>query len=220
MKIYTIVIYPSSLKDKPFSASLNTGLLQMDPHEKTIRDNKWMADWVKNRQGIHELKPTNSNYPSGIYYGFISQEKISILATDERLTPYAQDVLFKKINEAQNSKDLMQLIQNPTEAIKSDLEKMQEIDKIKIAKIKEDLEDIRQVMLQNMDKLIERGDKIEDLQSKTELLVKDAERFKKESTKLKNRYYCPGLFSIFTSIKNLVWKDSYEYEYRPTPKPK
>lgn len=220
MKIFSIVIFPPN--QKPFSASLTTALFQTDPHEKIIKDNKWRADPIKNQNGIYELKPTQSNAQKDFFYCFIDNGRIAILACDEMISPHGQDALDKKISAAQNSESLMSLIQRPAEAIKSDIEKQYEVEKIKINKIKQELEETKTVLKDALDKIVERGENIKELQIKTEELEKTARSFKKEATKLKNSYYCPGLFSIFTTIKNFVWRDSgYEYAYRPSSnKPK
>lgn len=224
MKIYTIVVYPLSTNSPSFGAALNSTLFKSDPYEKALKENKEiheLIEKIKKIPGIFQLKPpaNDDQLPEGFYYAFVNN-KISILVTDEKLTPLAQDGLLEKLNEVQNPKELMALIQNPIEAIKSEAERLDEARKIKIAKIQQDLDTTKQTMLQNLDKIINRGEKIEELRSKTESLVQCSRQFKKSSTQLKNRYYCPGLFSIFSTIKNFIWKDGYEYDYRPLQKPK
>jgi len=56
----------------------------------------------------------------------------------------------------------------------------------KIAKVQEEISQVKDVMIKNIDKVLERGEKIELLVDKTEVLDQHAFKFKKQSRKLKN----------------------------------
>ena len=56
----------------------------------------------------------------------------------------------------------------------------------KIAKVQSDIDDVKNVMVQNIEKVLERGEKIELLVEKTEAMNDQAMNFKKSSTSLKN----------------------------------
>jgi len=53
-----------------------------------------------------------------------------------------------------------------------------------ISKIQKDLDETRDVMVQNIDKLLQRGEKIDDLLSKTEDLSASSKVFMKKSQSL------------------------------------
>jgi len=55
----------------------------------------------------------------------------------------------------------------------------------KIARVREDLDAVKDVMIKNIDKVLERGEKIELLVDKTEILDQHAFKFKKQSRSLK-----------------------------------
>jgi len=55
----------------------------------------------------------------------------------------------------------------------------------RIAKVQEEISQVKDVMIKNIDKVLERGEKIELLVDKTEVLDQHAFKFKKASTKLK-----------------------------------
>lgn len=54
-----------------------------------------------------------------------------------------------------------------------------------MSKVKGDLDEVKSVMVQNIEKVLERGEKIDRLVVKTEDLDNQAVRFKKSSTVLK-----------------------------------
>jgi len=55
----------------------------------------------------------------------------------------------------------------------------------KVARVRDELTQVKDVMIKNIDKVLERGEKIELLVDKTEMLDQHAFKFKKQSTKLK-----------------------------------
>lgn len=55
----------------------------------------------------------------------------------------------------------------------------------KIAKVQEEISQVKDVMIKNIDKVLERGEKIELLVDKTEVLDQHAFKFKKQSRSLK-----------------------------------
>lgn len=59
----------------------------------------------------------------------------------------------------------------------------------KITKVKGDIEDAKAVMVNNIDKVLERGERIEMLVSKTEDLHQHSRSFKKKSTQLKKKMW-------------------------------
>jgi len=59
----------------------------------------------------------------------------------------------------------------------------------KVTKVKEDLDNVKSVMVQNIEKVLDRGERIELLVDKTENLNQAAVKFKKQSTQLKKRMW-------------------------------
>jgi len=76
----------------------------------------------------------------------------------------------------------------------------------KISKVKGEIEDAKTIMVKNIDKVLERGEKIEMLVSKTEDLNQQSQTFKKKSTQLKrkmcwqNTRLCCILIIVVTAI--------------------
>jgi hypothetical protein len=60
----------------------------------------------------------------------------------------------------------------------------------KIGKLKSQIEDVKQVMLNNIDEIMERGAKIDSLVDKSEDLVNQADQFEDNSRTLKNTMIC------------------------------
>lgn len=57
----------------------------------------------------------------------------------------------------------------------------------KISKVKNQVEEVKVTMLNNIDQLIERGEKIDDLCEKTELMKESAENFRGSATTLRRK---------------------------------
>eukprot|EP00041_Stephanoeca_diplocostata_P005205 m.57969 g.57969 ORF g.57969 m.57969 type:complete len:217 (+) comp15633_c0_seq1:121-771(+) len=76
----------------------------------------------------------------------------------------------------------------------------------KLAAVRGEVEEVKGVMVQNIEKVLERGEHIDLLVDKSENLESNSIRFKKQSTRLKNamwwqnQRFCIGLFVIITVI--------------------
>ena len=55
------------------------------------------------------------------------------------------------------------------------------------------LDSVKEVMIENIDKVLDRGEKIELMVDKTEALNQSAYKFEKQSRSLKNDLWCRGL---------------------------
>ena len=62
-----------------------------------------------------------------------------------------------------------------------------------IAMVQKRLDSVKEVMVENIDKVLERGEKIELLVDKTEALNQSAYKFEKQSRSLKNDLWCRGV---------------------------
>ncbi|KAJ5077052.1 vesicle-associated membrane protein [Anaeramoeba ignava] len=79
-------------------------------------------------------------------------------------------------------------------------------DSDKIKKVKSEIDDVKKIMTQNIEKVLERGEKIEILVDKTEHLSNQAFKFKHESTALKRHMWWKNckLMSILVCIVLVV----------------
>lgn len=59
----------------------------------------------------------------------------------------------------------------------------------KISKVRGEVDQLKDVMIRSIDKVLERGEKIELLVDKTETLEEHAFKFKKQAKSLKNRLW-------------------------------
>ena len=202
MIIFSVVVYPLP-SGEPMAASLSQHVLRMDPHEKIIRENmRSLADLVLDQYGIHTLKT-----PDGIYYALVEPNKLSFWAASEEVSTHAQLAVFSKIREAKRTKDLLDIIKEPELAVKT---------KVDIAL--EQVAEVKAIVIKDIEHLMSRGEKIEELLPKTEALVQQVVKFKQEAIKVRRQSQCPGLFSLFTSVKNYFWGGTYDYEYQPNKK--
>jgi vesicle-associated membrane protein 7 len=60
----------------------------------------------------------------------------------------------------------------------------------KVDKVKAEMDDVKNVMVDNIEKVLKRGEKIELLVDKTDNLNQQSIRFKKHSTQLKQAMWC------------------------------
>lgn len=60
----------------------------------------------------------------------------------------------------------------------------------KTEQVKEQLDEVHLIMRNNVERVLERGDQLGDLEEKSERLVQDANRFSSTSRKLKRKMWC------------------------------
>lgn len=70
----------------------------------------------------------------------------------------------------------------------------------KINKIKNEIGQVKDIMIDNIEKILERGDKIDNLIVKTEGLEKQSSQFKSNATTLKNKMFLKKVLMIFAII--------------------
>lgn len=63
----------------------------------------------------------------------------------------------------------------------------------KISDTKQQVDTVIEIMKDNMNKVIERDQKLEDMETRTEELQDGARRFNKISTKLKHKMWCKNM---------------------------
>jgi vesicle-associated membrane protein 7 len=70
----------------------------------------------------------------------------------------------------------------------------------KVMALKSQVAETRQVMVDNIDRVLERGEKIEDVCAETEQLTREAKRFEDQSRKLKYAMWKKKLVWIFAGV--------------------
>ena len=78
----------------------------------------------------------------------------------------------------------------------------------KVDKVKAEMDDVKNVMVDNIEKVLKRGEKIELLVDKTDNLNQQSIRFKKHSTQLKQAMWC-----VYMSVCLSVHLSNYLYSY-------
>jgi synaptobrevin family protein YKT6 len=124
--------------------------------------------------------PTNNIYQINqtigdkefVIYGS-SYNDYSVVITDKDYPSYVASKLLQLLNSSTNPDfdKLFDIYQNPSN-----------IDKLII--IKKELEDSKIIIYDSIDKLIDRGEKMDELMNKTESLVRDSESFRVEAKKM------------------------------------
>lgn len=192
IKIFCIVLYKT---DQPvLSASISGNWLFYSAYERNIRNHfPSVLESIKEQIGIHVLKW------DGFYYALVFNDKIAVLALDQEISDHATYNLYQSIQRIENTASLQKIINQPEGAIES-----------KIDKIQSQLDDAKNIALNSLDKIIERGEKIDTLLAKTGNLADNTIGFRKKTNHI-NRT-CPGLFSIFSTLSSYMWR-SPEYQY-------
>ncbi|MBA3661698.1 MAG: hypothetical protein H0W64_08230 [Gammaproteobacteria bacterium] len=215
MKIATIIVYlqPDGMI---LSTSASKNFLWKSAEEKFIKKQLLpVADALVGENGIHELST-----PHGVYYAFIAPDRFAFLAVDEKIPTSMQLGIFEKIRVAKTNRELMVIMQDPVQAAKT-----------KTDLILEQVDDLKKIMMSNIDKVLDRQDKIEYLLFATEELAHHSDDFKMKARNLKRRSQCPlffPLFALFNTVKatitSYVWREqpdltvenSSGYDYKPT----
>ncbi|CAL1384457.1 unnamed protein product [Linum trigynum] len=81
----------------------------------------------------------------------------------------------------------------------------------KLAKVKAQVSEVKGVMMENIEKVLDRGEKIELLVDKTENLRSQAQDFRQQGTKIKRKMWYENMkmklivFGIFAALILLIW---------------
>ena len=74
-------------------------------------------------------------------------------------------------------------------------------DKTKL--VKKEIDDVTKIMLKNVESMVERGDRIENLVEKTDDLARESSRFKRSARQLKNKM-CTRNYKLAAIIATIV----------------
>lgn len=179
MKIYNIAVFTDE-DEADFSASLQEAKLEYDPANTiaNLYDNT-LKKWREKPNFKFNTPIAIPGEGSGVFYYAIiyANKKIIVFATDQNnLGNEKLNKLFNAMNQANNDKELGIVLQKPDE-----------IAKTKIERLSQQVEEVKDVMLENIDKAIARGESLNDLADKTDQLHMSAFYFNKSARKLNNR---------------------------------
>lgn len=218
MKILTIIVHQASGEILSTTNVLHS--LWKTAEEKFIKEQLLpIAGALEGEHGIHELSTLH-----GIFYAYIANDKFAFVASDEKIPADMQLGLFDKIRQATSSRELVIILKDPVQAAKT-----------KPQLVLEEIENLKPIMMSNIEKLIARQEKLEYILLATEELAQNGIKFKDRATKLRRQSQCPffyPLFSFFSSVKakvnHYVWPEqkanienaeitnATNYNYKPT----
>ena len=78
----------------------------------------------------------------------------------------------------------------------------------KLQKLREDIDDVKGVMIENIDKMLERGEQIDTVVEKTDTLAVKAKEFNKKTTDLKRKLFCRRMmmwFAVFIIVLIIIF---------------
>ncbi len=153
-------------------------------------------------------RPAVKKWQGNSYYFMVSGENAYAFVIDELISVSKIYTLFEKIKLATDAKQLQQLIADPIKATetKDDI-------------IRKELDKIKDLTMENIDKVIARGKAIDQLTDQAKLLQTTAVKFKRESTdvKISMMPWYSRFFYCFTSPWTAL---SEKFSSAPeTPKP-
>lgn len=188
MNIYAIAVYP--INANPIIATIHSNPLKADPYKEILETSiKPLADMLYEQTlKDAEEKPDKEAFlkaeyerlrklkiADGYFYGKFMQDAKIIILVDDVIPATKIKQLFDNLTNAQRSKStLRNILRKPDQATKTKIELLQE-----------ELDDVVDIMKDNIDKMILRGGKLEDLKEKSEEMLNTAIDFKKKGKKLR-----------------------------------
>ena len=132
-----------------------------------------------NKSGLTVLCMTDSTYSNRRAYEFLFE---------------IRDKLLKTFGEEIQNAIGFGVKKHFLDEIKEDMQRYnQPADDDKIAIVQRNVDEVTKIMVQNIDKVIGRGEKIEMLVSKTDQLQSNAKVFSKTASKVKRHFLCKNL---------------------------
>ncbi len=113
---------------------------------------------------------TDKEYPARVAFDVIRQS-IALFNADEGATKGWKEISHDKVLRLEGLEMLLKKYQQP-----------QEVDKI--LKIQQDVDEVKSIMIKNLEDMLKRGERIEDIVSKSKELSEGSKTFVKESKKL------------------------------------
>nr|KAJ0224050.1 hypothetical protein LSAT_V11C200065580 [Lactuca sativa] len=82
----------------------------------------------------------------------------------------------------------------------------------KVAKVKAQVSEVKGVMMENIEKVLDRGEKIELLVDKTDNLRNQAQDFKKQGTKMKRKMWFQNMkVKLIVNVQHLGWNQMHDF---------
>ena len=180
MRLYSVLVY--NLTDYILVyKNFNLSDFYFFSHNKIKSGIIEIADQIIKNINTEKFYQITETFEEMTFYIYICthNDKVYITLTDSEYPSYVAlefiQKLYNLIDKNNISEDILQPLwnkyQNPTQISK-------------LIMVKEDLNETKKVMMETIDKIIERGDKIEDLITKTENLQTNADVFRIQAKKL------------------------------------
>ncbi|MEO8401297.1 MAG: synaptobrevin family protein [Gammaproteobacteria bacterium] len=183
MKIFSIVVFKDN-NSVSLVATTPTNQLRENMLKTTI-----LEGTIKQSQSNPSFKydmpiKTLGGGDKAIYYSIIFKDKqVVAFAADEIIQRDKLDTLFYAMKTATSISELHKILVDPKKFSESKIEKIQAM-----------ADDTKEIMLSNIDKVLERGDKIDALLDKTTDLGANSFRFKRKATRLSGGFFCRERF--------------------------
>jgi synaptobrevin family protein YKT6 len=164
-------LYKNTLQEfLQFFAKLLTERTPVGTRCQVTKDN--FVGYVHPRSnGLSVVLVTDSEYPSRVAFNLLRKTTLDF----EDIYQKDQQDIDKCTTDWELNKRyqpmLQQLVQQHQDPVKAD----------KILQVKKDLEDTKEVLNKALDSLMQRGEKLEDLVSKTDMLTTESKEFYKKS---------------------------------------
>lgn len=185
--------------------------------EKLIGYEKSVNNEIKSTIGTltKTFFPQEIEKDNRFYYLKTDGLRIYIFASDKKIAADGEVIrIFKNIQEAALTKryaEIRKILENPAHTVS------------KLEKIKEEMKNVEEIMLQNIETVLNRGEHIETLVDKTDSLAQESRSFKKKSFRLsgnesfkeKLRRWCcfPFMMEEYKSVKTLEEVALLEQDY-------
>lgn len=184
MKIFSIVVFKGD-NSVSLVATAPTNQIRENVLKTTIFNTT--IDQCKNNSSFRydtPIKLFGGGDKSTVYYSIIFKDKkVVAFATDAEIEKEKLDILVYAMKSAQTLQQLQKILTDP-----------QKFSKSKIETIQAEVDDTKQVMLSNIDKVLERGDKIDALIDRTESLGDRSMRFNKKASRFAGSMFCRERF--------------------------
>ena len=139
-----------------------------------------------NKDGLSVLCMANASYSNRLAYEFLFK---------------IRDKIFEEYGKEFNQAIGFSLKKHFIEEVKQIMQNYNIKKEDKIAVVQKNIDEVKNIMIQNIDKILERGDKIEILVTKTDELQSNAVVFNKTAKKVKMHFLCKNLrLTILVSL--------------------
>eukprot|EP00123_Amoebidium_parasiticum_P019366 comp24750_c0_seq1/m.46871 comp24750_c0_seq1/g.46871 ORF comp24750_c0_seq1/g.46871 comp24750_c0_seq1/m.46871 type:complete len:220 (-) comp24750_c0_seq1:385-1044(-) len=188
----TVVLSEYSSQTGNF-AQVTDRILEKVPNEDTklsYQFEKYLFHFIK-ENGLVFLCMTEESFPRRVAFAFLTEVKEQF----HRLYEQARIDSAPAYGLGEFSKDLAKYV---------DYYSQNNVDRLQ--RVQNEVDSVKQIMVQNIGKVLERGERIEILVDKTETLNEQAFQFKKKATQLKRKMWWKNqkMLILCTIVVSLV----------------